>query len=195
MAVDPLHHSKRITLLRRLLLGAAILAALALFSLSNMDRFGEVSGTLSLTGSGPRVDIPDYRGRTDDGRAYRLSGETARQTDDGTQITAPILELASQGEDSRPTRISADMARFETDSDDGTMAHLRGHIEVLLGDGHALKTDALSANITAQTLRAAQPLTVRGPQLNLNAERFDGDTGAQIFVFHDLTMTLERRAP
>lgn len=195
MADDPLHHTKRIALLRRVLLGGALLAALALFSLSNMDRFGDVSDALSLSGSGPLVDTPDYRGRTDSGRAYRLTGETARQADDGTQITAPTLELAAMGSDGGPTYLHADKARFETIGGAGALARLSGNIELFLADGHVMKTDKLTANMDTQTLSAPHRLTLRGPQLNLDATRLEGDLSASIFVFHDLTMTLKGPTP
>ena len=97
MAKDPSTHSMRVKLLRRLLIGAAALTALALVGLSNLDRFAGPNMLLdAIRALGPAVDNPDYQGRTAGGRAYRLTGADARADENNNMILRrPLLQLAA----------------------------------------------------------------------------------------------------
>lgn len=185
-------HTKRVTLLRRVLVGGAALAGLALIGLSNTERFttAPMDGDIRLSGSGPVVDNPDYQGRTAAGRAYRLQGKTARNLEDNTALlSTPRLAIAATA-DAAAINITADEARLKS----GEQALLRGAVEAGLSDGNRLTTAELSVNISTQDMAVPQELAIDGPQIKLRAARMDGNLETQIFTLQAISMTLQRSA-
>jgi LPS export ABC transporter protein LptC len=169
-------------------LGGAGLAALSLLGLSNLDRFGERATKLTLSG-GPIIQSPDFQGRTKTGRAYRISGETARR--DGTAdtlLSQPRITLAATA-DSDAANFRADEARL-TSTADSDLAQLSGTIIGEMGDGTILKTENLDADLKTQMLSVPQSLSLNGPQLNLTAQNLNGDMSGQIYTLMKVDMRL-----
>ena len=188
MQTNPSHHTKRVKRLRRILLGAALLAVASLVGLSNLDRFSErqgLSGTLSLSQDGPAIDRPDYQGRTASGRDYRLTGANARaDTQNATLLNLPVLALAALADNPAVT-MTADLARLQN----GTDAVMQGNVRVHMGDGHVLQTETLEAELDAQMLSVPSKLSIDGPQLRLDADSLEGRLDTEIFTFTNTSMT------
>lgn len=189
MTAEPDRHTKRVALLRRGLMGAAGLAALALVGLSNLDRFGQSDDTrLRLGAGGPVIDNPDYQGRTQDGRAYRLSGATASTPKAGeTRLTDPALSLDA-GDTAPAMNVKAAEALLVT----GEKARLQGQVEMRLSDGHVLKTQRLSVDLVNEILTVPERLTIDGPQLDMRAATLEGQLDRALYEMRDVEMTLRR---
>lgn len=190
MAANPSTHTRNVALLRRLLLGAAVLAALALIGLSNTQRFSGAengTGTLRLTGTGPVIDNPDYQGRTATGRAYQLTGETARADDNkATILRAPRLVLAATPSDAA-VDMTAGLARLVS----GEMADLQEDVRVTMSDGYILTTQKLLSDLRTQTLTAPQAISLDGPDMALRAASLHGQLDTNIYTLRDVRLRLQ----
>lgn len=191
---NPSSYTKKVIWLRRLLIGGAALAALALIALSNTQRFNApegadgLSGALRLSGGGPVIDNPDYQGRTAAGRAYRLTGANARADDNrGTILRAPRLVLAATPTDAA-VEMTADMARLVG----GDRAELQENVRVTLSDGHILQTQNLISDLQAQTLTAPQAIRLDGPDMALRAASLEGQLENNIFTLRAVRLRLQR---
>ena len=191
MAKDPSTHSMRVKLLRRLLIGAAALTALALVGLSNLDRFAGPNMLLdAIRALGPAVDNPDYQGRTASGRAYRLTGADARADENNNMILRrPLLQLAALA-DAPAVTINAAEAHLQQ----GEEAVMQGSVRMDMSDGNQLRTQKLIARLDAETVSIPQPLAIAGPQINLTADRLTGNLDSRVFTLDNVSMTLDRQA-
>lgn len=191
MAKDPSTHSMRVKLLRRLLIGAAALSALALVGLSNLDRFAGPNMLLdAISALGPAVDNPDYQGRTASGRAYRLTGADARADETNNMILRrPLLQLAALA-DAPAVTINAAEAYLQQ----GEEAVMQGSVRMDMSDGNQLRTQKLIARLDAETVSIPQPLAITGPQINLTADRLTGNLDSRVFTLDNVSMTLDRQA-
>lgn len=191
MAKDPSTHSMRVKLLRRLLIGAAALSALALVGLSNLDRFAGPNMLLdAIRTLGPAVDNPDYQGRTASGRAYRLTGADARADENNNMILRrPLLQLAALA-DAPAVTINAAEAYLQQ----GEEAVMQGSVRMDMSDGNQLRTQKLIARLDAETVSIPQPLAITGPQINLTADRLTGNLDSRVFTLDNVSMTLDRQA-
>ena len=191
MAKDPSTHSMRVKLLRRLLIGAAALTALALVGLSNLDRFAGPNMLLdAIRALGPAVDNPDYQGRTASGRAYRLTGADARADENNNMILRrPLLQLAAMA-DAPAVTINAAEAYLQQ----GEEAVMQGSVRMDMSDGNQLRTQKLIARLDAETVSIPQPLAITGPQINLTADRLTGNLDSRVFTLDNVSMTLDRQA-
>ena len=191
MAKDPSTHSMRVKLLRRLLIGAAALSALALVGLSNLDRFAGPNMLLdAIRALGPAVDNPDYQGRTASGRAYRLTGADARADENNNMILRrPLLQLAALA-DAPAVTINAAEAHLQQ----GEEAVMQGSVRMDMSDGNQLRTQKLIARLDAETVSIPQPLAITGPQINLTADRLTGNLDSRVFTLDNVSMTLDRQA-
>ena len=191
MAKDPSTHSMRVKLLRRLLIGAAALTALALVGLSNLDRFAGPNMLLdAIRALGPAVDNPDYQGRTASGRAYRLTGADARADENNNMILRrPLLQLAALA-DAPAVTINAAEAHLQQ----GEEAVMQGSVRMDMSDGNQLRTQKLIARLDAETVSIPQPLAITGPQINLTADRLTGNLDSRVFTLDNVSMTLDRQA-
>ena len=191
MAKDPSTHSMRVKLLRRLLIGAAALTALALVGLSNLDRFAGPNMLLdAIRALGPAVDNPDYQGRTASGRAYRLTGADARADENNNMILRrPLLQLAALA-DAPAVTINAAEAYLQQ----GEEAVMQGSVRMDMSDGNQLRTQKLIARLDAETVSIPQPLAITGPQINLTADRLTGNLDSRVFTLDNVSMTLDRQA-
>lgn len=191
MAKDPSTHSMRVKLLRRLLIGAAALTALALVGLSNLDRFAGPNMLLdAIRALGPAVDNPDYQGRTAGGRAYRLTGADARADENNNMILRrPLLQLAALA-DAPAVTINAAEAYLQQ----GEEAVMQGSVRMDMSDGNQLRTQKLIARLDAETVSIPQPLAITGPQINLTADRLTGNLDSRVFTLDNVSMTLDRQA-
>ena len=191
MAKDPSTHSMRVKLLRRLLIGAAALTALALVGLSNLDRFAGPNMLLdAIRALGPAVDNPDYQGRTANGRAYRLTGADARADENNNMILRrPLLQLAALA-DAPAVTINAAEAYLQQ----GEEAVMQGSVRMDMSDGNQLRTQKLIARLDAETVSIPQPLAITGPQINLTADRLTGNLDSRVFTLDNVSMTLDRQA-
>ena len=191
MAKDPSTHSMRVKLLRRLLIGAAALTALALVGLSNLDRFAGPNMLLdAIRALGPAVDNPDYQGRTASGRAYRLTGADARADENNNMILRrPLLQLAALA-DAPAVTINAAEAYLQQ----GEEAVMQGSVRMDMSDGNQLRTQKLIARLDAETVSIPQPLAIAGPQINLTADRLTGNLDSRVFTLDNVSMTLDRQA-
>lgn len=181
----------RVKLLRRLLIGAAALSALALVGLSNLDRFAGPNMLLdAIRALGPAVDNPDYQGRTASGRAYRLTGADARADENNNMILRrPLLQLAALA-DAPAVTINAAEAYLQQ----GEEAVMQGSVRMDMSDGNQLRTQKLIARLDAETVSIPQPLAITGPQINLTADRLTGNLDSRVFTLDNVSMTLDRQA-
>ena len=191
MAKDPSTHSMRVKLLRRLLIGAAALTALALVGLSNLERFaGPNMLSDAIRAIGPAVDNPDYQGRTASGRAYRLTGADARADENNdTILRRPLLQLAALA-DAPAVTINAAEAHLQQ----GGEAVMQGSVRMDMSDGNQLKTQKLIARLDSDTVSIPQPLAITGPQINLTADRLTGNLESRVFTLDNVSITLDRQA-
>ena len=189
MAENPSTHTNRVKILRRLLIGAALLAALALVGLSNLDRFGGQSALLTaLRATGPAIDNPDYQGRTANGRAYRLTGAAAQADEnDDTVLRLPVFELAALA-DAPAVIIKADEARLRH----GQEAVMQGNVKMEMSDANRLHTQKLIARIETDTVSVPQELTITGPEIDMRADSMTGNLDSQIFTLENISMTLSK---
>lgn len=187
MHENPSHHSKRVIILRRVLIGAAIAAALALVGLSSLERFvGQSTLLEAIRASGPAVDNPDYQGRTTSGRAYQLTGASAFTDDnEDTILRLPLLQLAAMA-DAPAITIKAGEAHLRQ----GDEALMHGDVRMDMSDGNRLNTEKLIAQLDDQTVLVPQPLVISGPQINLTADSLDGNLDSQIYVLENVSLTL-----
>lgn len=192
MALNPSSYSKRVALLRRILLGAAVLAALALIGLSNLDRFGAQNGLLeAIRATGPAIANPDYQGRTTSGRAYRLTGESAAANEDGVSILRrPALNVAGLAE-SPEVNIKADEARLSQ----GDEAVMQGAVRMQMSNGNRLSTEKLRSRLSDQSIAIPEPLVIDGPQIQMTADRLTGNLDSQIFMLDNVSITVKRAQP
>lgn len=192
MALNPSSYSKRVALLRRILLGAAVLAALALIGLSNLDRFGAQNGLLeAIRATGPAIANPDYQGRTTSGRAYRLTGESAAANEDGVSILRrPVLSVAGLAE-SPAVNIKADEARLSQ----GDEAVMQGAVRMQMSNGNRLSTEKLRSRLSDQSIAIPEPLVIDGPQMQMTADRLTGNLDSQIFMLDNVSITVKRAQP
>lgn len=188
---NPSSYTKKVIWLRRVLIGGAVLAALALIALSNTDRFAGAQGdgnSLRFSGAEPVIDNPDYQGQTAAGRAYRLTGTTARRDgNNDTILRAPRLVFAATPEDGA-MEITAGLARLAA----GDKASLQNNVRFAMQDGYLLQTQKLVSNLRAQSLSAPQPVTIDGPDIAVRAASLDGQLDKKIFTLKAVKMRLER---
>lgn len=191
MDANPSNHTRKVIWLRRSLIVVAMIAALALIGLSNTQRFAprnEAGGSFRLSSSGPVIDNPDYQGRTEAGRAYRLTGTLAQTGENNdTYIRTPRLVFAATS-DQAEVQINAAMGQlFENDK-----AILNGKVSLNMSDGHKLQTQELISNLNAQTITAPQNLSIDGPNITMRASSLDGQLDKNIFTLHNVDIRLNR---
>lgn len=189
MADTPSIHTKRVKILRRVLMAAALLVALALIGFSNLDRFAGQSALLTaLRATGPSIDNPDYQGRTASGRAYRLTGAGAQADEnDDTVLRLPVFELAALA-DTPAITIRADEARLRQ----GQEAVMQGNVKMEMSDGNRLNTQKLIARVETDSVSVPDELTITGPEIDMRADRMDGNLDSQIFTLENISMTLTK---
>lgn len=192
MPENPSTHSKRVIILRRALVAAAALAALALVGLSNLDRFTGPNALLdAIRASGPSIDNPVYQGRTASGRAYRLTGESAATNDaEATILRLPVLAMAALA-DNPAVDIRADEARLSP-SDEAVM---QGAVVMAMSNGNRLSTEKLITDLTDQSVAIPAPLLIDGPQMHMTADKLSGNLDSQIYTLDNVSVTVKRAQP
>ena len=189
MADNPSIHTNRVKILRRILMAAALVVALALIGFSNLDRFaGQGALLTALRATGPSIDNPDYQGRTVSGRAYRITGAGAQaDANNDTVLRLPVFELAAL-DDAPALTIKADEARLRQ----GQEAVMQGNVRMDMSDGNRLTTQKLIARVEADTVSAPHELTITGPEIDMRADRMDGNLDSQVFTLENISMTLTK---
>lgn len=191
MPDHPSTHSKRVIILRRALVAAAALAALALVGLSNLDRFTGPNALLdAIRASGPSIDNPVYQGRTASGRAYRLTGASAAANDaEATILRRPVLALAALAENPA-VDIRADEARLSRNDE----AVMQGAVVMAMSNGNRLSTEKLITHLDDQSIAIPEPLLIDGPQIHMTADKLTGNLDSQIYTLDNVSVTVERQS-
>ena len=69
---------------------------------------------------------------------------------------------------------------------------MQGNVKMEMSDGNRLNTQKLIARVETDTVSVPHELTITGPEIDMRADRMDGNLDSQIFTLETVSMTLTK---
>jgi lipopolysaccharide export system protein LptC len=188
-----LRHSRRVRMLRVLIPVGAVLSfgVFIVFPFINPFRAGGVSvGAIKMDGTRVTMENPRLAGHRKDNKPYEVTATSAVQ-----DIRKPnVVELFAMtarlvNSDDAVINLTARSAIFDSQKEQMT---LRDDVRVRTQSGQEVLLKSADVDFKAGTVRSAEPVIVRFPDMGVTADSLDvSDSGARIAFVGRVSATID----